>query len=146
MRFHPTGRGHEDDEDGQEGVLYDCNRISYWIARRLTGLAGPDYAATISFGLPFEPEDSQYGECRLNGQQTGEWTLAALVDSFELTAGRMAVAALIIPPALYLAAGWVPWEALAFASRVLFVGMVAMAPTGYGLRAWRRLKGGASET
>ena len=37
----------------------------------------------------------------LNGQQTGEWTLAALVDSFELTAGRMAVAALIIPPALY---------------------------------------------
>ena len=33
----------------------------------------------------------------LNGQQTGEWTLAALVDSFELTAGRMAVAALIIP-------------------------------------------------
>ena len=68
------------------------------------------------------------------------------MDSFELTAGRMAVAALIIPPALYLAAGWVPWEALAFASRVLFVGMVAMAATGYGLRAWRRLKGGASET
>ena len=31
-------------------------------ARRLTGLAGPDYDATISFGLPFEPEDSQYGE------------------------------------------------------------------------------------
>ena len=24
----------------------------------MTGLAGPDYDATISFGLPFEPEDS----------------------------------------------------------------------------------------
>ena len=82
----------------------------------------------------------------LNGQQTDEGTLAWLADSFELTAGRMAVAALIIPPALYLAAGWVPWEALAFASRVLFVGMVAMVATGHGLRAWRRLKGGASET
>ena len=46
-------------------MLYDCKRISYWIDRRLTGLAGPDYAATISFGLPFEPEDSQYGKSRL---------------------------------------------------------------------------------
>ena len=47
-------------------MLYDCKRISYWIDRRLTGLAGPDYAATISFGLPLEPEDSQYGESRLS--------------------------------------------------------------------------------
>ena len=83
----------------------------------------------------------------LNGQQTGEWTLAALADSLELTAGRMIVGALTIPPAIYLAAVWVlEWEALAFASRGLCVGMVAMAATGYGLRAWRRLKGGASET
>ena len=36
-------------------VLYDCKRISYWIDRRLTGLAGPDYDAPISFGLPLEP-------------------------------------------------------------------------------------------
>ena len=49
-------------------MLYDCKRISYWIDRRLTGLAGPDYAATISFGLPFEPEDSQYGKSRLTGR------------------------------------------------------------------------------
>ena len=28
------------------------------IDRRLTGLAGPDYHAIISFGLPYEPEDS----------------------------------------------------------------------------------------
>ena len=34
-------------------------------SRRLTGLAGPDYDATISFGLPIEPEDSQYGKSRL---------------------------------------------------------------------------------
>ena len=46
-------------------MLYDCKRISYRIDRRLTGLAGPDYAATISFGLPFEPEDSQYGKSRI---------------------------------------------------------------------------------
>ena len=65
MRFHPTGRGHEDDEDGQEGCSTTAKRISYWTDRRLTGLAGPDYAATISFGLPLEPEDSQYGKSRL---------------------------------------------------------------------------------
>ena len=34
------------------------------IDRRLNGLAGPEYDATISFGLPIEPEDSQYGEYR----------------------------------------------------------------------------------
>ena len=45
-------------------MLYDCKRISYRIDRRLTGLAGPDYDAPISFGLPFEPEDSQYGKPR----------------------------------------------------------------------------------
>ena len=42
------------------------NRIPYWIDWRLTGLAEPDYGATISFGLPIEPEDSQYGKYRLN--------------------------------------------------------------------------------
>ena len=46
-------------------MLYDCKRISYRIDRRLTALASPDYDATISFGLPFEPEDSQYGKSRL---------------------------------------------------------------------------------
>ena len=48
-------------------MLYDCkNRISYWIDRRLSGLAGPDYHAIISIGLPIKPEDSQYGESWLN--------------------------------------------------------------------------------
>ena len=46
-------------------MLYDCKRISCWIDRRLTGLAGPDYDAPISFGLPFESEDCQYGKSRL---------------------------------------------------------------------------------
>ena len=32
----------------------------------MTGLAVPDYDAAISFGLPFEPEDCQYGKSRLN--------------------------------------------------------------------------------
>ena len=43
------------------------NRIPYWIDWRLTGLAEPDYGATISFGLPIEPEDSQYGKYRVRG-------------------------------------------------------------------------------
>ena len=45
-------------------MVHGENRISYRIDRRLNGLAGPDYDATISFGLPIEPEDSQYGEYR----------------------------------------------------------------------------------
>ena len=45
-------------------MVHGKNRIPYWIDRRLTGLAGPDYDATISFGLPLEPEDSQYGKSR----------------------------------------------------------------------------------
>ena len=65
-RFHPTGGGPEDDKDGQEAWFTARNRIPYWIDRRLAGLAGPDYDATISFGLPFEPEDSQYGESRFS--------------------------------------------------------------------------------
>ena len=46
-------------------MVHGKNRIPHRIDRRLSGLAGPDYDATISFGLPFEPEDSQYGEYRL---------------------------------------------------------------------------------
>ena len=49
-------------------MVHGENRIPYWIDRRLTGLAGPDFDATISFGLPFEPEDSQYGKSRLKPQ------------------------------------------------------------------------------
>ena len=46
-------------------MVHGKNRIPYRIDRRLTGLAGPDYDATISFGLPFESEDSRYGKYRL---------------------------------------------------------------------------------
>ena len=46
-------------------MVHGENRIPYWIDRSLPGLAGPDYDATISFGLPFELGDSQYGESRL---------------------------------------------------------------------------------
>ena len=46
-------------------MVHGKNRIPHRIDRRLSGLAGPDYDATISFGLPFEPEDSQYGKYRL---------------------------------------------------------------------------------
>ena len=46
-------------------MVHGENRIPYWIDRSLTGLAGPDYDATISFGLPFELGDCQYGKCRI---------------------------------------------------------------------------------
>ena len=45
-------------------MVHGKNRIPYRIDRRLTGLAEPDYDATISFGLPFESEGCQYGESR----------------------------------------------------------------------------------
>ena len=50
-------------------MVHGKNRIPYRIDRRLTGLAGPDYDAPISFGLPFEPEDSQYGKYRFRTQE-----------------------------------------------------------------------------
>ena len=46
-------------------MVHGKNRIPYWIDRRLTDLAGPDYDATISFGLPFELGDCPYGKYRL---------------------------------------------------------------------------------
>ena len=61
---HPAGMGHEDDENGQEG-RYDCKRIPYWIDRRLTCFARPEYDASISFGLTFEPEHCQFGKSRI---------------------------------------------------------------------------------
>ena len=46
-------------------MVHGKNRIPYRIDRRLNDLAGPESDATISFGLPFEPEDSQYGKSRI---------------------------------------------------------------------------------
>ena len=46
-------------------MVHGKKRIPYWIDWRLPGLAGPEYHAVISFGLPIEPEDSQYGEYRV---------------------------------------------------------------------------------
>ena len=46
-------------------MVHGKNRIPHRIDRRLTGFAVPDYDATISFGLPFEPEDYQYGKSRI---------------------------------------------------------------------------------
>ena len=49
-------------------MVHGKKRIPYWIDWRLPGLAGPEYHAVISFGLPIEPEDSQYGEYRFNAE------------------------------------------------------------------------------
>ena len=43
-------------------VVYDGNRTPYRTDRALTGFEVHDYAAAISFGMPYEPEDSQYGK------------------------------------------------------------------------------------
>ena len=60
----PHWRGTRRRQRWTRSMVHGKNRIPYRIDRRLTGLAGPDYAAPISFGLPIEPEDSQYGESR----------------------------------------------------------------------------------
>ena len=43
-------------------MVYDGNRTPYRTDRALRGFEVHDYAAAISFGLPIEPEDSQYGK------------------------------------------------------------------------------------
>ena len=53
-------------------MAHGKNRIPYWIDRRLTGLAGPEYHAIISFGLPFESEDCQYGKSQVTSVR---WTM-----------------------------------------------------------------------
>ena len=43
-------------------MVHGKNRNPYRIDRALTGFAGHDYDVAISFGMPYEPEDSQYGK------------------------------------------------------------------------------------
>ena len=62
-------------------MVHGKNRISYRIDRRLSGLAGPDYDAAISSGLPLEPEDSQYGKYRLREVSPIGWTLQTPIVS-----------------------------------------------------------------
>ena len=47
----------------------------------LNGLAGPEYHAIISFGLPFESEDSQYGEYRTKATEIEFWIQFRLLES-----------------------------------------------------------------
>ena len=54
------------------------NRIPYWIDWRLTGLAGPEYHAIISFGLPFESEDCQYGKSQFIYTDWPAWVEAGV--------------------------------------------------------------------
>ena len=61
-RFHPIGGGTSRRQRRTRSMVHGRNRIPYRIDLRLSGLAGTDYNATTSFGLPFEPEDSQYGK------------------------------------------------------------------------------------
>ena len=63
-RFQPIGGRSDDDKGGQQGEDYGCKRTHYWADRALTGFAGPDYDAAISFRMPYGPETSQCGESR----------------------------------------------------------------------------------
>ena len=64
MRLRPIGRCPKTKKaDKNHGSRQESHPLSDrptidWPCR-------PDYDATISFGLPFEPEDSQYGKYRL---------------------------------------------------------------------------------
>ena len=66
-------------------MVHGENSIPYWIDRSLTGLAGPNYDASISIGLPFEPEDSQYGKYQL---EVSEETVRRNIRSRRLKALR----------------------------------------------------------
>ena len=61
-------------------MVHGENRIPYWIDRRLTGLAGPEYHAIISLGLPIEPEDSQYGESWMNDTEDVQYVVIEGVE------------------------------------------------------------------
>ena len=60
MRFTPLAGDTRTMKTDKKGALR-LQPHPLLIDRRLTGLAGPDYDAIISFGLPFEPEDSTMG-------------------------------------------------------------------------------------
>ena len=64
MRVHPIGGEPEDDKDGQRSMVHGKNRIPYRIRPEIDWPCRTEYDATISFGLLFEPEDSQYGKSR----------------------------------------------------------------------------------
>ena len=51
----------DDDNGGQQGEDYGCKRTPYRADRALTGFAGPDYDAAISFGMPYGPETPSMG-------------------------------------------------------------------------------------
>ena len=76
----PHRRGTRRRQRRTRSMVHGKNRIPYWIDRRLTGLAGPDYDATISFGLPFESEDSQYGKYRVYTTCMREHYLCAVLS------------------------------------------------------------------
>ena len=60
-------------------MVHGKKRTPYWIDRRLTGLAGTEYHAIISFRSPIEPEDSQYGESRMKAHRRKKLNLGVLV-------------------------------------------------------------------
>ena len=61
MRFHPIGGGPKTTKMDKGSMVHGKNRIPYWIDRRLTGLAGPEYHAIISFGLPMSLKTPNMG-------------------------------------------------------------------------------------
>ena len=48
-------------------MVHGEKRIPYWIDRELTGLAGPEYHAIISFGLPLSLKTPNMGNPGVDG-------------------------------------------------------------------------------
>ena len=85
-------------------MLYDCKRIPYWIDRRLTDLAGPEYDAIISFGLSSEPENSYYGKSRVDliaDLVVIDQELVALADVARQAVSERPAREVLVPSALY---------------------------------------------
>ena len=84
-------------------MVHGKNRIPYWIDRRLTGLAGPEYHAIISFGLPLESEDCQYGKSQLQpirekAPAVTVQTSGDLLDQRHRRQGNLALSKAVSPP------------------------------------------------
>ena len=61
-----TNHSFEDSRAVGQGMEVRAELDSAVVPDDCLALQDLNYDATISFGLPFEPEDSQYGEYRLN--------------------------------------------------------------------------------
>ena len=76
-------------------MVHGKNRIPYRIDQRLTCFAGPEYDTIISYGLPFEPEDSQYGKSRLRMPSDEEMVEVPEDEAWTLQSNRLVLSPMV---------------------------------------------------